>query len=75
MKLYNPKRILSAGDTVTDETGAIWVYIAYRVTTVGTHEHHFACCDHFTFGYPWTYKAVYAKTLQKKFPDLIIKEK
>ena len=75
MNPYNPKKLGITGMTVTDETGALWVYIGYRLTSVGTHEHHFACRDHFSFGTPWTYKAVYAKTLQKKFPDLTILER
>lgn len=63
---------LPMGLVVHDIKGTAWVYLGFRITSVGSVEHRFHVGMPYPRGYgpDYEYRAVRRETLIRKFPDL-----
>ena len=63
--------VLPLGLVIHDLEGNPWVYVGYRVTTVGSVRRTFRVAMPTDAGFPgWDYSAVLRATLINKFPNL-----
>ena len=57
--------VIKPGTQVWDKDNKMWIYVGFRITSVGSHSHYF--CRMAENGQLYTYQASVEATLRRKF--------